>query len=618
MNLRHQASWSVLLLALASWSVACSTASEAGKTDPGTSASAAGNASGGTSNVNGTAGASAVAGSGTGVAGDGTPPDLHTPTFTCSPDATPPSLPLRRLSATQLKNTLKDLLGFAMPKSGSAVLKEVGGDVDALPADSRQGPDTIFARFDRLDQTVQQRLVDDEYALARELGAALTSSSARLAELAGDCATKANDQACLDAFIKRFGERAQRRALEDEDVTFYRRAAGSAPYAASGYADVVALLLTSPYMMYAVEHGQSDSDARSKLSGYELAARLSYQFWQTAPDTELLEAARSGDLLTDDGFDAQLERVLSDAKAERGIVEFISQWLENPKLEALDTRAAEPVYNAFLDGFEPGAELKQRMQREVADASLYYVKTGGSFADFFGSNRSFAKTDDLAALYKTPVWDGDEPPAFSESGRAGLLTRAALLATGLSDTRPIIKGVLIRKAILCDEVPPPPADVANSPPPVSDTTASTRKAVEGKTGSGVCAGCHTQLINDLGFATENFDALGRLRSEQPLFDAKGKQVGTAPIDTTSVPKVDAGDPASSAGAADLTRLILASDKPYACFARQYFRFTFSRVEQPTQDGCALSALKEKLQANAGLDEVLKAIALDRSFRERSF
>jgi hypothetical protein len=578
---------------------------------------------GGHSGGNGNQGGAATAAGGSvaeagrsALAGSGPAPDLHTATFSCSPDAAPPSLPLRRLSSVQLKNTLKDLIGFALPKSASAALRELAADIDLLPADSRQGPDTIFARFDRLDQTVQQRLVDDEYALAREIGAALTNSAERLAELVGACVSKANDQACLDGFIQRFGERVQRRPLEQEDVAFYRRAAGPAPYAASGYADVVAVLLASPYMNYAVEHGQSESDPRSKLSAFELAARLSYQFWQTEPDSELREAARSGELSTDDGFEAQLVRVLADPKAERGIAEFIGQWLENPKLEALDARAAEPAYRAFLDGFQPGAELMQRMQAEVVDSASYYARNGGSFADFFGSNRAFAKTADLAAIYGAPVWAGGEPPVLSD--RAGLLTRAALLATGLGDTRPIIKGVQIRKAILCDDVPPPPAEVANSPPPLSDAMASTRQAVHAKTSTGTCASCHTQLINDLGFATENFDALGRLRNEQPLFDEKGNRVGSAAIDTKSVPKVEARDMTASAGADDLTRLILASDKPYACFARQYFRFTFSRLEQPTHDGCVLAALKDKLQAKAGLDEVFRAIALDRSFRERTF
>jgi len=586
--------------------------SESGKATPAATANAGNTSTGGGS---ATAGDSAIA-AGSGTAGNGQEPDLHTASFSCAPDAIPASLPLRRLSAIQLKNTLKDLITFALPKSANAVLTEVGADIDQLPVDSRQGPDTVFARFDRLDQTVQQRLVDDEYKLARQLGAALTSSAERLSELVGACVTKANDQACLDGFIQRFGERVQRRPLEPEDVAFYRRAGGSAPYAASGYADVVAVLLASPNMLYAVEHGEGQSDTRAKLSAFELAARLSYQFWQAAPDSALLEAARSGELSTDDGFKTQLERVLRDPKAERGIVEFIGQWLENPKLEDLAARIAEPAYKAFLDGFEPSAELKLRMQAEVADASMFYVRNGGSFADFFTSNRSFAKTDDLAQIYGAPVWDGDEPPVLS--GRAGLLTRAALLATGLRDTRPIIKGVLIRKAILCDDVPPPPAEVANSPPPMSDANASTRQAVEGKTAGGSCAACHVQLINDLGFATENYDALGRLRTEQPLFDEKGNRVGSASVDTASVPKVEARDLTASADAAALTRLILESDKPYACFARQYFRFTFSRIEQPSQDGCALSALKAKLQDKASMDEVLKTIALDRSFQERTF
>jgi hypothetical protein len=229
MKRRLDPSWSLLWLALAPWSLGCSTSSEAGMSDPGAGAGASASIGGSSA----TGGSTATAGSSTTTAGSGSPPDLHSPTFTCAPDAAPPAVPLRRLSSNQLKNTLRDVIGFALPKSASAALQEVGADIEQLPADSRQGPDSIFARFDRLDQTVQQRLVDDQYALARRVGAALTNSSARLTELVGECVTKSNDQACLDAFIQRFGERVQRRALESEDVTFYRKAAGSAPYAAA-------------------------------------------------------------------------------------------------------------------------------------------------------------------------------------------------------------------------------------------------------------------------------------------------------------------------------------------------------------------------------------------------
>jgi hypothetical protein len=142
--------------------------------------------------------------------------------------------------------------------------------------------------------------------------------------------------------------------------------------------------------------------------------------------------------------------------------------------------------------------------------------------------------------------------------------------------------------------------------------------VEELTGQGVCAGCHTTVINPLGFATENFDALGRIRSEQVLYDDSGAVVGSAPIDTSSVPAVDNADETPSAGAADLTQLIVDSAKPYACFARQYFRFTFGRVEDIDRDACALDAVKQPLDEGAPLSEVFRTVALSRSFRERSF
>ena len=74
----------------------------------------------------------------------------------------------------------------------------------------------------------------------------------------------------------------------------------------------------------------------------------------------------------------------------------------------------------------------------------------------------------------------------------------------------------------------------------------------------------------------------------------------------------------AAGIGDLNRMILESDKPYACFARQYFRFTNSRVENTAQDGCALGALKDTLTGSGNLRDALKAIALTRSFKEHTF
>ncbi|HTJ84615.1 MAG TPA: DUF1592 domain-containing protein, partial [Polyangiaceae bacterium] len=476
----------------------------------------------------------------------------------------------------------------------------------------------------RLDQAVQQEHVDATYAIAVAAGKAMTSTPARLGALAGACATDTdatNDDMCLDAFIRRFGERALRMAVTDDDVTFYRGPAGAAPFDAADYADVTALLMTAPQALYLVEHGDtSDSSDFTDLGAYELASRLSYHFWQTMPDEELLDAARSGALLTEEGYAAQVNRVFEDPRAREAVAELFSNWLDNTTLEELDSRSGTPVFDAFAGDFTPGPDLREHMLAEVVDSATWYAFDGaGSFDDFFASDRSFARTEDLAAIYGVSVWDGaSDPPAFQDDAHAGLITRAAYVATGSANTRPIMKGVFLRKALLCDDIAPPPPNAAANPPMLSET-ATTRQVVEQLTANQPCAGCHKLQINPLGFATENFDALGRVRTAQAVFDeTTGAPSGSLPIDTTSVPHIDTGDDTPSTGARDVSRLMLESPKPHACFARQYFRFTFGRTEDLDTDGCVLADVKTSLDEGAPLAESLRAVAMSPAFRKRSF
>ncbi|HET6150861.1 MAG TPA: DUF1592 domain-containing protein [Polyangia bacterium] len=544
--------------------------------------------------------------------------------FTCDASLAPPVIPLRRLSHNQYRNTIIDLVAFATPADALTLAATLESSFAQLPADSRIGPDAKFARFFRLDQAVQQAHIDGGFAVAREVAAALTASAARIKTVIGACATDAdagNDGACLDTFIARFGERALRRPIMTDDVTFYRKPAGAPPFDAADYADVIALLLSAPDLMYLVEHGDdaAPGGTRVPLSAYELASQLSYQFWQTMPDAALLDAARTGALMTQAGYQAQVDRVLADPRTARAMAEFFGQWLENIALEPLDSRAGTPVFDALAGSFKPGPDLRARMLDEVTDSALYYLAGGGTFADVIGSKKSFARTADLATLYGVPVWDGNgEPPSFTDDARVGLLTRAAFLATGSANTRPIMKGVFIRKALLCDTIPPPPGNAAANPPPLSKES-STRQVVESLTGAGICAGCHTTVINPLGFATENFDALGRTRTAQTLYDdVTGHVLGSVPVDTRTIPAIDEGDTRMSAGAGDLTRMIQESAKLNACFARQYFRFTFGRVESDAVDGCALGAIMDTVDQGQPLTSALRAMALHDSFRQRSF
>jgi hypothetical protein len=200
-----------------------------------------------------------------------------------------------------------------------------------------------------------------------------------------------------------------------------------------------------------------------------------------------------------------------------------------------------------------------------------------------------------------------------------MLTRAAFLATGSPTTRPVMKGVFVRETILCDVIPPPPNN-ANANPPELSPTLSTRQVVEALTEAKgtACAACHVNFINPIGFATENFDALGRLRAEQRLFTDQGVEAGKATIDTRSVPQIVPGDPAESKGAADLMRLITASGKAHACFAQQYFRFTFGRWEQTAADGCTLERLRQQAGRGGSLQAVFKEAALTPAFQQRRF
>lgn len=561
-------------------------------------------------------------------------PDSTATNFVCNAAEIPPSLPLPRLSKAQYANAVRDLVRFALPSDADAVLASVTPLLDGMPVDVAKGTDKSYARYTRLDQSVQQEHVDQSYAAANAVGKALTETPARLGEVAGACATDAdasNDATCLDAFIRRFGERALRRPITDEDASFYAKPAGTPPFDAPDYADVIALLMSAPEAFYFVESGNpSETGERVALGAYELASRLSFHFWQTAPDQALLDAAKSGALLTDEGYAAEVERLVSDPRARAAAREFFGEWLANATLQELDSRVGDPVFDAFTAGFAPGPDLRERMLEEVVDAALYYTfDAPDSYDAFFTSRASFARTDDLASIYGSPTWDGSSaPPEVAQAERAGLLTRAAFLATGSATTRPIMKGVFIRKAILCDDIAPPPPNAAAITPALSNSQ-STREVVEALTGSGECAACHPPVINPLGFATENFDAIGRVRSSQPLFDpTSGAVVGTASVDTTGTPFVDDGDDTFANDAHDLVGLIVESPKFHACFARQYFRFTFRRIEDLSTDGCALATTKAALDGSddGGADEhragklvdVLRSVAMSDAFRTRSF
>lgn len=530
---------------------------------------------------------------------------------------------------TQYQNTLADLVTWSVGASAAAtVLAELATPLAALPVDHREVvPQDLHGSYRRLDQSLQQLHVDATYDVAVAAGAALTKP-ARLATVVGACATDANaanDATCLDAFVRRFGARALRRPLASDEVTFYEGAYGpSAAASATAYADLIGLFLTAPEFLYFVEHGDAAVPGQTgvfQVSAYELASRLSYQLWQTAPDDALLRVAGDGSLLTPATYDAQVTRMLADPRARPTLDEFFADWMKVEDLPALDAKDQDVVFKAFAGADLPNAGLRQAMIDDVLGLLDYQTWTApSSVADLFTNERSFAKDPALAKIYGVAAWDGvSAPPAFPAGQRPGLLTRALFLSTGTANTRPIMKGVFIRKNILCNDIPPPPPG-ANAKPPVLGPDMTTRQSVEAITevSGTVCAGCHASLINPLGFATEGFDALGRFRTAQLLFDADGNQTGSKPVDVTSVPQVTPGDQTPISSPADLMSLITGSGQVEACLARNFFRFTYGRWEDPVVDGCALEDARAALAGGGKITDLLTAALHSAAFRQRTF
>lgn len=553
------------------------------------------------------------------------------PVFSCNSAA--PALsggPMRRLTAVQYRNTLRDLLVFAVGEAEGKALIEAPALVTALaqlPGDYRpQTPQEPHGTFRRLDQALDQAHVDAYFAAARAAGTAL-AAPARLATLVGPCAVdqdQGNDDACITSFIQRFGGLALRRPLTPADVAFYRGYyTPSAGIDAEGLADVIAGMLLAPAFLYVLEDGGEPgvtSGAPIKLTGHELAARLSYHFWQSMPDPQLTEAARTGELLTDAGYQTQVDRLFGDPRTRATLDSFFFEAFKLEDVATLGQSNTDPLYRAFAGPDLPGPGIRQAMIDEVMDLFRHYSwRQPSGIAAVLESDLSLTRDAGLARLYgTTAVAEGGSPQRFAPGERPGLLTRAAFLVNGSINTRPVMKGVFIRKALLCDDIPPPPGN-ANVTPPPPDSRRSTRAVVEAITeqpGTS-CASCHKTAINPLGFVTEGYDALGRRRTEQLLFNETGTETARVPIDTTGVPQVVIGDLTRVSGPAEVARLIVRSGKAHACIARQYFRFSFGRWEDPRLDGCTLERLRQSIAGSGTLVDMFKQVALAPQFRQRT-
>jgi hypothetical protein len=279
-------------------------------------------------------------------------------------------------------------------------------------------------------------------------------------------------------------------------------------------------VLLSPKFLFRIE-SDPGQPAIHRVSGTELASRLSYFLWSSMPDDELLALAEKGKLSHRAALLAQVRRMMADPKARAFVDNFSGQWLETRNLDSLERDA-----KLFPD-FD--AEMRDLMKTETQLFFGAVVKEDRSVLDFLDGKFTFLN-ERLAKWYGINGVQGREFRRVALDGkeRAGVLTQASVLTVSSYPTRtsPVIRGKWVLENLLNTPPPPPPPDVPRLDDEANSANLSLRQRLESHRSNPLCAGCHARM-DPLGFGLENYDAVGRWRTSDGAFpiDASGQLPG---------------------------------------------------------------------------------------------
>ena len=316
-----------------------------------------------------------------------------------------------------------------------------------------------------------------------------------------------------------FASRAYRRPLTAEEASGIRQLYAQLRSEEMPHDEALRLtlarVLTGPAFLYRLERPNPGTD-RTLVSNWELATRLSYFLWSTAPDSQLRTAAAKG-LQDPTIILAQTQRMLRDQRTRNLAVEFACQWLHIRDFDKLSEKSERH--------FPEFADLQGDMYEESIRFFTDFFQNNGSVLDILGANHTFLN-ESLASHYAIPGIAGEawqKVEGLQSHSRGGILAQATVLSSqsGASRTSPILRGNWISETLLGERLPRPPKDV-----PVLPETApaglTERQLTEQHSSNPACAKCHAR-IDPYGFALEEFDAIGRFRQQ----DAHGLAIDTS-------------------------------------------------------------------------------------------
>ena len=337
------------------------------------------------------------------------------------------------------------------------------------------------------------------------------------------------ESACADRILTTLLRRAYRRNVTTDDLRRARRfyAAGRAERDFDlGIQRALERVLVSPQFLFRIEQDPSGAAPGSiqRVADFELASRLSFFLWSSMPDDELLDAAAAGTLRKPDVLRRQVTRMLADPRSRSLVTNFAAQWLF-----LRDVESKEPDVYLFRD-FDEGVRTAFVRETELFLDSILRPSTGAQGAPSTAEgreNRSVLElltadytflNEPLAKHYGIPQITGSHfrrvtLPAGSP--RRGLLGQGSILSITSYSTRTsaVLRGKYVLDNLLASPPPPPPPNVPSLNTEQSGKPLSMKEAMQLHRANPACAGCHAKM-DPIGFALENFDALGRWRAEE--------------------------------------------------------------------------------------------------------
>ena len=343
------------------------------------------------------------------------------------------------------------------------------------------------------------------------------------------------------------------------------------------------------------------NNGRTVLDDYEIASRISFSVTGSTPDAALLTAAGALQLRTVAGVRTQVERLLGTAGARSRLDAITDAWLVTGAIPD-----PSPIL-ANAAGIS-GTGLKDEARRELGDYVNYMIlDQEADVKTFMSAKVGFPRTARMAAIYESGIAQGNTPVPLTK-GHGGLLLRASVLLSGQVASSPILRGVYVRKRLLCDTLASPDfATVTQRTQElgiIDRTKYNGRQVAEIITAPVACAACHT-AINPLGFVLEAFDPLGRARQTETVYNNNGQVIATHNLDLSVVDAfIEANGKKAVNNAQDLLQGIAESSKVRSCISERFYSHARLRSVSNSTDGCALSEVEVALAQGKSVKEAL--------------